>query len=369
MATTINTTPSHPCIKLQEALARFYARNPASTLFSTGTLDALISPTNRAGTMFLTEGDAARPTATSNRKIQARYVAKTCEDTNLDWSECTYGEPGRGLWKTADITVDRNVGWGFDLSESEYRDMCEDLNDGYIAQFNAMYADAKVRLNNLAIIDVVAAMGTYPNGVNSLTNPVTVPVSTPAGAFNPAGFGLIQTAYNQMNIMQAPIIVGAGKLDYARNAGAYSGLTNLGLDGSTAVAPYFRDPYVNTSFFNDGDDHALTWAPGSIIAAEWFEFTGIYEKTTEMIINGQRAVEKSMTTIVTPDGLKWDMLYIYDCGVHKYRFRKWLGVAPLPSDSFGTCQSYNYALHYLLGCADLTCNDINSLVGPGAQSS
>lgn len=370
MAITTGTTPSHPCLKLQEALARYYARNPSAEMFSTGTLEALTSNENRAGTMFLTEGDGARPTSTSNRKIQARYVPKTCLDTDLSWSECSYGSPQNGLWKTADITINRQVSWGFDLTESEYRDMCEDLNDGYVAQFNAQYADQKQRLNNLAIIDVVAAMGNYPvSGNNSVTTPITVPVATPAGAFNPAGYGLIQTNYNQMNIMQSPIVVGAGKLDYAKNAAFYSGLTNLGLDGSKGTIPYFRDPNVNSNFFNDGDDHALTWVPGSIILAEWHEFVGIYEKTEYFNINGQQAVEKALTTIVTPDGMKWDMLYVYDCGTHKYRFRKWIGVAPLPSDAFGTCQDYNYALHYLLGCADLTCNDINSLVGPGAQSS
>lgn len=370
MAITTGTTASHPCLKLQEALSSYYAVNPAATMFSTGTLEALNSNENRSGTMQLVQGDGARPTTTSNRKVQARYVPKTCEESGVTFSECSYGSPQAPLWKTADITTNRQATFGFDLTESEYRDMCETLGDGYIAFFNAKYADAKARLNALAIVDVVGAMGTYPiNGNNSVVTPITVPVSTPAGAFNPAGYGLIQTAYNQMNIMQAPIVVGAGKLDYAKNAAFYSGLTNLGLDGSKGTVPYFRDPYINSGFFNDGDDHALTWVPGSIILAEWHEYTGIYEKTEYFNINGQTAVEKSLTTIVMPDGMKWDMLYVYDCGVHKYRFSKWIGVAPLPSDAFGTCQEYNYALHFLLGCADLTCNDINSLVGPGAQSS
>jgi hypothetical protein len=373
MATIIGTTAADPCLKLQEALARFYGMNPAAEMFSTGTLEALGSAQNRSGTMYLTEGDGPRPAlSTSNRTIQARYVPKTCEATGVTWSECSYGDPQDPLWKTANITVNRSADFGFDLSEDDYRNMCESLDDGWVAFFNAKYADAKARLNNLAVIDTVAAMGRYPkSGNNSVTSPITIPVATPAGAFNPAGFGLLRTMYNQMNVTQAPIIVGAGKLDYAANAGIYSGLTNLGLDGSKGQFPYFRDPSLNDVFFNDGDDHALTWMPGSIILAEWFEYppNSIYEKTMTMIVNGVEVPEKSMGTIVMPDGTKWDMLYVYDCGVHKYRFRKWIGVAPLPSDAFGSCQPYNYALHVLLGCADLTCETINTIVGPGAQSS
>jgi len=371
MAITTGTTPSNPCIKLQEALMKYYGKDPAATMYSTGTLDALASAQNRSGQMELVTGDGARPTTTSNRKVQMRYVPKTCETSGVTWSECSYGTPEAPLWKTADITINREATFGFDLTESEYRDMCETLEDGRLAFFNAKFADATSRLNALAIIDVVGAMGTYPiSGNNSVTTPITVPVSTPAGAFNPAGYGLIQTVYNQMNVMESPIIVGAGKLDYARNAAFYSGLTNLGLDGSKGTIPYFRDPFINSGFFNDGDDHILSWRPGSIILAEWLDYVGIYEKETTIKINGVEQAEKVLTTTVMPDGSTWSTLYVLDCSVHKFRFKRNIGIAQIPSDAFGSeCQPYSWAVHFLAGCADLTCNDINSLVGPGAQSS
>lgn len=374
MSIALNATAAHPCLKLQEGLDRFYSVTPAKQEISTGTLDALSSAKNKAGVrMQLVEGTGARPTSTTNRKIQMRYVPRTCETSGVTWSECSYGDPQDPLWKTAEVYVNRSVDFGFDLTESDYRDMCESLDDGWVAFFDAKYYDAKKRLNDLVVIDTVAAMGVYAGGTaagdNSVTSPITIPVATPAGAFNPAGFGVIRTAYNQMNISTAPIIVGAGKLDYAANAAVYSGLADTGIDGSKGQFAYFRDPSLNDVFFNDGDDHILSWVPGSIQLAEWFEFVGPYEKTYWFEINNERRVEKTVTTIVMPDGSRWDMLYVYDCGVHKYRFRKWLGVTPLPSDAFGTCQLGNYALHFLAGCEALTCSSLNELVGPGAQSS
>lgn len=366
MGTSINGTPKHPAISLQEALAKYMGKSnvPAAANVATGTADALKSAQNTSGfTQIPTDSSdgKARPTDSSNRTIHLRYVPTDCDEDGMDEvSECNLGEASGPLYKTAPVTVNLRHTWGFELSKSQFRDIQESTDQGFADMVMAKYAHAKAGLNKKLIAPISGLMGKYPlTGVNSATSPIEVPVVTAAGVYNPTGIALVQSTYMQMERGEIPIIVGAGKMDFAAAAKVYSATNNDGIDATKLAANYFRDAYVNKAYA-DGTDNILTWMPGAIQMVEWWDNVGDFAISTTMTENGKQVYEKINTTFITPDGLKWDMYYSYDCGVHKYRFQKWFDVASIPSDAFGACQDYNYALRFKLKCGDISCSDIAS---------
>lgn len=366
MATGTGATPKHPCISLQESLARYFGDKnyPAMANVPTGATDALKSAQNTNGFQQISDSltnGTARPTDTSNRTVHIRYVTSECDDSDLgEIGECNLGDAATPLYNTAKVTVTRSFSWGFDLSETQFRDMCEGKDQQFADMVMSKYARKKAGFNKQIVALLTGLMGNYPlTGDASIANPIEIPVVDTNGAFSPTGLALVQATYAQMERMDTPIIVGAGKLDFASYAKAYSAANNAGIDPQKLALNFFRDASVNTSF-GDGDDHIFTWAPGAVQLVEWFDNEGLYERTETHMVNGREEVKKAKTTFLTPDGLKWDMYYEFDCGLHKYRFQKWFDVAGIPSDAFGACKDYNYALHFLLSCGAITCNDITA---------
>lgn len=372
MATVISATASNPCLKLQTDLAAFFSKNPSAEQTSTGAYDALTSAENTKNVKIVLDlpGDQARPTTTSVREIQGRYVPQIASNSMSVMTECSTDTVISPLWKTAKFTVDKVHTWGFDIEEADYREMCESKEENFAAFFMARYNNEKAALNAKIITPLVAAMGKYPiTGNPSLVTPVNLPIVTSTGSYNPAGLALMQTHYNQMNSMETPIIVGAGKMDFAANALGYSGQSANGINAAGSSFKYYRDPAVNTVGLPDGFDNIVTWLPGSIQFIGWNDFVGRFEKFTYININGKQEVEKGLTTITTNDGIRWDVKMTYACGVYTWVFQKYFGINPLPSDAFLTAtQNYNYALRYRLSCGDLTCAQIDAATGIADES-
>lgn len=365
MGIVTGTTAVNPCNKLQEALGK-YMLNPAAQKVPTGAYEALTSTQNKGGFEVLPTEGKSRLTSSSERKLQLRFVPKICTTDGIaEMSECSTDTVVNPLYATADVRVTLRHTWGFSINEQTQRDLCEGDAQVYADYFMAKYAtEGKGGLNKKLISPLAAAMGNYPvSGDDSITTPKILPVVTSVGVINPAGLAVIDYDYLQMEQNAPPVALGAGRLDLAALSQKYAGLTTGGINNAAANLNYFRDTAVN-AFFNDNNDHILTWAPGSIQLVEWFDFVGQFDKATEIIVNGKREIEKATTTIVTPDGVKWDVKVTYVCGVYQWVFQKWFDVIPLPSTAFTeACQDYNYSLHYLLGCGDLDCTDVALITG------
>jgi hypothetical protein len=362
MAITTGTTPSNPCLKLQVDLGEFFGdAYPVKNTAGKGTIEALQSEANRAGTTALptANGDGVRLTANTVRNLQLRYVTQDCTLDSPTFDPCNLPSLDTPAYKTANVTVTRNTSWGFQLNEDDYRDMCESKDKQYLDMVMVKYESAKRNMNQQAVALVKANMGDYPGTAsNSVTSPESIPVVTAAGLVNPAGLALIAQYYRQMNVYKDPMIVGAGKLDMANRSLAYAGQAANGINAAgTNIANFFSDTDVNKNF-SDGQDHALTWMPGAIQFVGWNDFVGQYAITTEQIRNGRREFKTQQTTMEF-DGIRWDFIYEYDCGVHKFVWNKYFDIVPLPSDAFASCQDWNYNLHFLLSCGDVTCEMIN----------
>lgn len=373
MATIKNATPQFPCLVAQVAINEAFIEHPGSLPASVGAYDALTAQTNRTG-FVQTQSDlvSSQPTAESNRKVQVRYIPTDC-DPEFEFDTCDLDSAPTPTYKTAELTANLSYGWGFDLSESEYRDSCDGGQQGqYGAMILSKYENAKRQFNNKITTALAALPGNYPtDGSDSLTSPKSIPVVTANGVYNPAGFGLIKSIFDAGNMRVDPILVGGtGITDMALNSLRYAiGNTSTGVGQNGSFLPnYFRDDTLNAQF-GDGVTHLIGWRPGFVQLLEWYENVGEYRITEEQLVNGERRAKTQKDTIVTPDGIRWDFFYAYDCGVHKYRFRKYFGVSPIPDDAFGSsCQDFNGILHFIASCGDLDCNTLDAALAPGSGS-
>lgn len=366
MATNLNADILTPCLYLQESIVTAFGTHPGQLLTSAGAYDALMSAQNRTAFFRqISQSTASKPTDSSNRKVQARYVPTDC-DPEFEFDTCDLGENASPAFKQADFTADLDYSWGFDLSEEEFRDLCDGGKEGtYGAMVLAKYQAAKRQFNAKIATALAALPGNYPtNGDNSLSSPISIPVVTGQGVYNPAGFGLLKSVFEAGNMTADPITVGGkGVLDMANNSLRYAiGNTSTGVgQNGTFIPNYFRDDTLD-SIMGGGINHLIAWQPGYVQLIEWYENVGVYRKLKMQEVDGRNVAAEEKSTVVTPDGITWDFFYKDDCGVHKYRFRKYFGVAPIPEDSFGsTCQDFNGILHFAATCGDLDCNAIDQL--------
>lgn len=372
MATTIDATNANPCQIVQGSIEQAFLRHPGAQPFGAGAYDALMSDVNRSPLISTLQSGGGKPSASAKAKVQVTYVPASCEEdaeAQLDRCEFITDEPA---FKTADLTVDSFTEWGFQLTEDDYRAMCEgDINGVYGKMILAKYQQAKKNFNKKIVDALVLLPGNYPtNGDDSLTSPISLPIVTSAGTYLPTGFGLLKSIYNSADIYDDPIIVGGrGIPELAVNSLRYSALNTVpGYTVNGGLPNLYLDGTLNDAF-GDGDNHLLTWAPGAVQLLEWYQNADGWGWDSQITRNGAQAFDQQYTTIVTPDGIRWDFSYKFDCGVHYYKFSKIFGVAPIPSDAFGTCRDYNYILNFLATCGDLECATIEAALASASTSS
>ena len=372
MATTIDATNLNPCQVVQAGIETAFLRHPGAQPFGAGAYDALVSDINRSS--FIQAQSASTGGASStlkNAKVQVTYVPASCDEDAGELDRCEFPDT-ESAFKTANLTLDNEFTWGFKLTEDEYRDMCEgDINGVYGKMLLAKYQQAKKQFNKKIVDALVLLPGNYPtNGADSLTTPISLPIVTSAGTYLPTGFGLLKSIYNSADIYDDPIIVGGrGIPELALNSLRYSAPNTVpGYTVGTGLPNLYMDGTLNDAF-GDGDNHLLTWAPGAIQLLEYYQNAGNWGWAERIERNGVQAFKEQYTTIVTPDGIQWDFSYKFDCGVHYYKFSKVFGVAPMPSDAFGSCRDYNYILNFLATCGDLECATIEAALASASTSS
>lgn len=352
----------------QEALGNVA---PSLETRDAGTIKALYSTTN-GGTVSVIQDGKEKPSATSTRKVKIKYTAKDCTTGGTTpISKCNLdGVAANDPFKYSDIKISGIYNWGFKINDETLRKLCENRTEFYNTIIKNKLDAAIQGLNAEYLKQAILKMGKYPlTGVESLVTPKQIPVITSAGVANPAGLALIKSIYQQMNRSEKPIIVGAGKLDVLANALGYSGLASNGINGAAAeLSNYFRDANVNSTgqFEGDGTDNILTWIPGALRPVEFYQNAGDhFEYGSEISVGGKKyfSYEYGRAEL---GGIVWDFFMKRNCDEWQFAFQKEFEVFSLPSDAFGACQDYNYALAFQLACGDLTCELINDSVTPPA---
>jgi hypothetical protein len=353
-----------PCQLTVNTLEAAFLRHPGQAPTSAGAHEALTSDINRSSvfTDQVINSNLARPTDTSNRKVQVTYVPASC-DEDFDFDKCDLGSNAAPSFLATNYEADLSHGWAIDLNENQYRDLCEgDVNGVYSKMFLSKYQQAKAQYNAKIAAVLATLPGNYPtDGADSLASPIALPVLTSAGMFNSGTFAYHTAIWRAANILDQPIVLyGAGYMDAAIAAYGITATTDAGMARLSALPPLYRDSAINAAF-GDGSSHIISWARGAVQLLEWYENFGGFGWREDMTRNGSTVAKSERSTIMTPDGISWDFYYEFDCGVHKFRFKKFFGVAAIPSDAFGECRDYNYILNFTQACGDLTCEDLESL--------
>ena len=341
-----------------------------------GLLASLISPENTSTfTRLPTESEEgkSRPQSGSGsvRKIKVEYDTLICDDNGYDEPKglCDESENDIPDKKYAEYTIDLFHGFDVKLDTEKYRDFCENPLEAFDRYIANIYDAQIAAINKKLLAKMCGLMGDYPlePGRQSCNDPRTLEVLNADLGANPLFMSLLKATYSKMNRSEMPIIVGEGKLDMYADAREFSSVNNGGIDGSKSrPMRYYRDQDLHqVNPFDDGRDWMLTYLPGTFMFGEWFENVGIYDSQTR---DGARMIHApNEKTTVTIRGIKWDFFrLISECGNYVIlRFQKHFDVCPrIPSDAFGDCQPWNYALAYVLGCGNTSCETVNETLVP-----
>lgn len=355
MSTIINQTDITPCLLLQESLNRYFPtiqRNAPNA----GTLQALLSDANRVGTSVAVDVNSNRlaPVTEGKRVVQVRYIEPECEAEDLaEITECSLGSADGNGYKFADVIIDDLVNFGFDLTDDQFKELCENRNTIYLDNLVTKANAALARLSGKLAAKIQLAMGEY-NGDSTVTTPINMNFLNPNGTPNIGAFNRLRRHFAEMGYTTQPILVGDTSMFELSLIQPFLGTNTMaGLNlAALDMSRIFFDGQLNTSIAN-GVDNLLAFTPGTFQYIPFVENSkrSVSEPMTE-IVNGVTtlSVKKELSTL-RYGGIDWDTFFLYDCGTYKFRFQAKFGLFSLPSDS--VCKYP--ALGYEVGCGDLEC--------------
>lgn len=374
-----SSVAGNPCLLVQATIDQVFGINPAEQFQRYGALNALISDANRLGKGFNLIENTVKPSAT-NKNVTVQYLTKDCDDSDLSsLNKCDLSGGATPQLKFANYTVDEVVAHKWTINDSDFRNMCVNPTE-HFGQILRMNFDQFLRkLDSKVIEALVPLMGSYPLGTeagnNSNTNAYTLPLISASGTFNPTAIALLQEQYGAMGVSEDAIIVGRGYLSLAERILPFTGVNANGVN--TAYRGGFANVHIDDlvdTVSPSTSARLLTWAPGAIQLLNWNEFTSDYAQWQTIERGGSfpaemRSYKYQRTTIEIVPGLSVDFLYEYDdCNdLHHWALRSNFSVVGMPSDAFGSCQDFNYALNFLQGCGDLTCGNLESISGSQAS--
>lgn len=361
MATVINKTDITPCLLLQTELVKTFGKLASDSMKpNVGFYDALLSPANRNGLTIEEEinNGLAKPTATSKRKVQVRYVKPSCGDdetTEEAVGECVTPDRSTATVGFANLEVNDFVSFGFQLSDSEFDEMCASRTTIYTENLMTEYNKAIKRLDKKLLTKALANIGKYPDGTSSLSSPITVPFIKADSTPNVGAFAQINSMYRQLGYPTEPFLVGDADLLNLEYMQKYLGQASSGINlGAFGFNNFHFDSQVNAQLGSGTDKMLLTFAPG---AYQFLSFLDTkrreVEKPISVRINGTEVTrfEKENKVMEFADGA-WDFYYTYDCGTHNFNWKKNFDLFALPSDAVCNFPS----LLFKVSCGDLTCN-------------
>lgn len=350
------------CIQLMKSEADFYGKNvPSKEKTLNGTLEALMSQRN-GGVETIADGKEA-PGSTSNRKYRLKYTTKECKvGDNVAATECNLGTIATDAppYKEAEIEITGVYKFPIKLDEADYRSICESPAQGY-TDILANKIDAAVTgYNNAVATQLALTMGDYPSGDNSLTIPQSLYPLNSQKMFNPQMLAHLNQHYRKMKIADKPMVVAGsvGNFGFAMETRAFATANQNGINlaGGDVSGIYLDDSLNDLAVFPTGSEHLLSWAPGTIKLVEYFANVGDYRYVQTASVNGQERAIKEQS-VVQLGGHTWDLLMERVCGVWTYVLQKRFEVVGIPANAFATtCQTGNYALHFLLDCGDMSCS-------------
>jgi hypothetical protein len=325
------------CEKVQTSLNDLMGNNaPESKRTPVGYLQAILSPTNRAGFSSI-------PIDQGNGKKRSARITYAQRGTEADITD-TYNNgctPEISKTPFEDIvSVDTPLSTlGISFSEDEMRKLCEADSAWMARVINSELNPFMTALNKRLITLQNANFGNFADGSNARKDRILINASGEA-IYN--GEVAILNDFEDIDAGSRPMLIGSGMLrDYTR-------LTDVGCCNSVGVDlgaggdfDYFNDRHVGGILGNANDFIGL--APGNVQLVTYNKYKGAYRKENDVFSKG---------TIIDPvTGLELDMRWKYDdCNeVYTLTFSLWYMLYFLPANAFASSddlEGVNYTLHY-----------------------
>jgi len=371
MGTVLNGTDIKPCHLLQQrAVEAFGTLASESNKPYTGATDALTSPQNRKGIQMsevINDGGLQPGLAGSPRKVQITYIKPTCDgDCPVAIpTECSVPVGTQNAIGYADITVTDNCGWNLQITDADFYKLCEDRDSFIMEQLATKVNQADRNIEKKIITKLNALMGTYTNGVSSVTSPIALPFINADKTPNIGVIATVIEAYMNKGYSDKPIFVSQA-LNILNLMKPSLGLANSGINlGSLDLSNHFYSNIINSAINAplSTDDNILTWIPGAFQLLEYSDFKRkSLSIPLQLVINGKTisTAQKQLSTMLL-NGKLWDVIYTYDCGVHTWQGYRIFDVFSLPADA--VCDNTYPALKFLNECKDnIVCGDIPSSI-------
>lgn len=302
-----------------------------------GYLQAIMSPTNRAGfsAIPVDQGNGKK------RSVRITYAQRGTEDDIVD-EYVTGCEAEISKTPFEDIvSVDTPLSTkGIGFSEDQMRKLCEPDSDWMARVVNAELNPFMIGLNKRLIAIQAANFGNFADSTNARHDRKLIVAAT--NAANYQGEVDILNDFEDIDAGSRPMLIGNGKL---RN---YTRLTDIGCCntfgqnmGDAGDYDYFSDRHVGGVLGNVDDFIGL--APGNVQLVTYNKYKGAYRKENDIFSKG---------TFIDPyTGIELDMRWKYNDCTEEYilTFGLWYRMYFLPANAFASgdeLEGVNYSLHY-----------------------
>lgn len=292
------------CEKVQQSLNEILNGKTSSVLRTpVGYLDALISTQNTAGVTKV----AVDPGNGKKKQVRIKFIQRgiSTDITTSTDADCAMDIEKEPFDDTVEITKYIATKWmGFD--QTQMRKLCEP--DGVFME-SVVRAEIDIlclELNKALLAIQALNFGNFIDGT-SVAHAVPLLESVKKSPLY-YGESMIMEAFEDLGVMQRPIVVGAGNLShYIRQVG-------IGCCNDSGIAinqagnmDFFRDRFVQSVI---GANHFIGLIPGYVQLLTWNKYVGEYRQETPSF---------SHTTIVDPvTGLTFDMKWKYDDCAEKW---------------------------------------------------
>lgn len=325
------------CEKVQSSLNQILnGKAPQNLRTPLGYLDALVSTQNTAGVEKVPV-DAGNG---KKKQVRIKFIQRgvASDITTSTDSDCAVDIEKEPYDETVEVTQYIATKWmGFD--QTQMRKLCEP--DGEFMQ-SVIRAEIDVLCTELNKDLIALQAANFGNFIDGTSVAHAVPLLETVKK-SPLYYGesLIMEEFENLGVMQRPIVVGAGNLaHYVRQVG-------IGCCNDAGIAlnqagnmDFFRDRFVNSIL---GANHFIGLIPGYVQLLTWNKYVGDYRQETPSF---------SHTTITDPvTGLTFDMKWKYDDCAEKWVMNISLNYELffIPSDSFAATDDLygmNGSLHF-----------------------
>ena len=319
-----------------------------------GIYEAVKFSTEQSSVEVIIDSEKDRPATGSFRKVYTKGVLPDCNTDSTPRLLCdipTVGTTTDSPTAYLEHTVEQSITRTITMDLTDFKKFCENPQEYLSKIINSYRLGVQQEINKKTLERLLVYMGQYKAQIGTADNSLSVPEQV--NLFNDlsqgySGYALIKDQYAQLgHTAGEPIVIGGTHVSTSLNSASRGVGYNQAGYAPDMLPNGFVDYSINP-LFNDGQDHAITFMPGTFI---YVNYNDINKNIVEL--NNSDRIRK-VTKSPFGDSFKWDFYFDVDPSGCKYQitWQTWIDV--LCPQVYNDCIS-KPALHYLLGCTPNPC--------------